>query len=79
MFTAAKAAIMIASSGAELRHRDADDELADVLPSGDTIVRCPREIPISLDAIPDATDLHAMDLEAVRRSRQAKNLVNAAS
>jgi hypothetical protein len=77
VFTPAEAAIQVSSFVAELRDRNV---ATDALPPADSIVEaCLSQIPFLLDAIPDATDLRLLDLDTVRRSRKAKNLINAAA
>ncbi|GAB1639613.1 hypothetical protein [Krasilnikovia sp. MM14-A1259] len=79
VFTSDEAAIQVASFVAELRYREIAGDVADVLPPADSIVRdCLSQISIPIDAIPDATDLRLLDIETMRRSRQAKKLVSAA-
>ena len=80
-FTRVEAAQRLARLVAELRMRAITDELAGILPSADEVVRaCLDALPATRTAVPtrDNTALAPENLDAMRISRQAKNLLNAA-
>jgi hypothetical protein len=80
VFAAADSAEMMAYFLLAVRREHPD--LLDRLPSADDVIRaCLQAIPFAVEEVPlldDDRDLHRLDLTQMRRSRQAKNLVNAA-
>ncbi|WP_106403154.1 hypothetical protein [Actinocorallia populi] len=76
VFEAGETAIRVATFGFPGSAAD----LTDVLPTADQIVRdCLDALPITLDQAQVPCPPHARDLPAMRASRQAKNLINAAA
>ncbi|GAA3987989.1 hypothetical protein GCM10022247_02960 [Allokutzneria multivorans] len=79
VYSAAEAAVRTAAFVAELHRGGIADEVAEVLPSADELVRaCLAEIPIPPERVLTRGVLDDLDVGAIRTSRQAKILVEAA-
>lgn len=80
VFTPAETAGQVATFVACLRADDLAEGVEAVLPTTDALVEaCLRQIPIPLDDIPNTSDLTRVDLNTLRRSRQARNLITLAA
>lgn len=76
----AETAIRISSLRSTLRYQERLDEVADIIPTPEQIVRaCLNALPITLDQAQTPCRLHPDNIEAMRTTRQAKNLINAAT
>ncbi|WP_169946772.1 hypothetical protein [Microbispora sp. H11081] len=79
-FSDAETAIRIASFSTARHVRGHSDDLAGVLPAPEAIVRaCLDALPITLDQAQTPCRPSLDDLDAIRASRQAKNLINLAA
>ncbi|GAA0968288.1 hypothetical protein [Actinocorallia libanotica] len=79
-FSPEETAIRIAAFTSSLRSRGYTSALTEVLPTADQVVRdCIDALPITLDQARTPCVLSAENLPAMRTSRRAKNLINAAA
>ncbi|WP_086827090.1 hypothetical protein [Allokutzneria sp. NRRL B-24872] len=79
VYSASEAAVRTAAFVAELHREGIADEVAEVLPSAEELVRaCLAEIPIPPERVLTRGVLDDLDVDAIRTSRQAKILVEAA-